>query len=84
MINNEILANCKMQTLEEYISLFGDAPISLIAFYETFLRQTDYVAAKIAEGVATVEDYTNILGSRNFAREEINRLEKIKQEGKTA
>lgn len=38
------------------------------------LAATDYVAIKIAEGVATPDDYANILTDRKAWREEINAL----------
>lgn len=45
---------------------------SLILEREAKLRETDYVAAKIAEGAATPEDYTEVLAERRKARKEIN------------
>ena len=39
-----------------------------------YLRSTDYVAVKIAEGVATKEEYAKVLEKRAAAREEINAL----------
>ena len=38
------------------------------------LADTDYIACKIAEGVTTVEEYTEELKQRQQWREEINRL----------
>lgn len=40
----------------------------------SYLRSTDYVAVKIAEGVATKEEYADVLEKRAQAREEINVL----------
>lgn len=45
---------------------------SLILEREAKLRETDYVAAKIAEGVATPEEYAEVLAERRKARKEIN------------
>lgn len=45
---------------------------SLILEKEAKLRETDYVAAKIAEGVATPEEYAEVLAERRKARKEIN------------
>ena len=45
---------------------------SLILDREAKLRQTDYVAAKIAEGAATPEEYAEVLAERRKARKEIN------------
>ncbi len=38
------------------------------------LSETDYVAAKLAEGVATKEDYAEVLASRQAWRTRINEL----------
>lgn len=40
------------------------------------LRQTDYIAAKLAEGAATREEYADKLTERQSWRDEINMLEK--------
>ena len=45
---------------------------SLILEKEARLRETDYVAAKIAEGAATPEEYAEVLAERRKARKEIN------------
>lgn len=45
---------------------------SLILEREAKLRETDYVAAKIAEGAATPEEYAKVLAERRKARKEIN------------
>ena len=45
---------------------------SLILEREAKLRETDYVAAKIAEGAATPEEYAEGLAERRKARKEIN------------
>ena len=39
------------------------------------LQETDYIVIKIAEGEATVEDYTEVLANRKAWRAEINELE---------
>ncbi len=39
------------------------------------LFDTDYVVIKIAEGVATTEDYADVIARRQVWREEINQLE---------
>lgn len=48
-----------------------------------YLRSTDYVAVKIAEGVATTEEYSEVLQKRAEAREEVNAL-RASQEALTA
>lgn len=45
----------------------------------SYLRSTDYVAVKIAEGVATKEEYADVLEKRAAAREEINALRASQQ-----
>jgi hypothetical protein len=47
-----------------------------IAELKRFLADTDYVAAKIAEGAATREDYADVIVQRQAWRDEINELEK--------
>ena len=42
---------------------------------KNLLAKSDYVVLKIAEGVATREDYENILSDRQSWRDEINKLE---------
>lgn len=44
---------------------------------KAYLSETDYVAAKIAEGVATKEEYADVLEARAAARAEINELEEF-------
>lgn len=39
------------------------------------LKNTDYAAAKIAEGAATKEEYAEIISNRQKWRDEINRLQ---------
>lgn len=41
------------------------------------LDDTDYIACKLAEGVATVEEYSDIIKQRQQWRKEINELEAI-------
>ena len=42
---------------------------------KSLLRDTDYIAAKIAEGAAEKEEYTEQLAQRQSWRDEINELE---------
>lgn len=46
-----------------------------IAVLKSKLNSTDYVAAKIAEGAATREEYADVLTDRQTWRDEINTLE---------
>lgn len=48
-----------------------------IAELKQKLTSTDYVVIKIAEGVATLEQYADIISSRNLWRKEINDLEEV-------
>ena len=50
---------------------------------QSFLNSTDYVAAKLAEGVATKEEYADVLLQRADARDRINVL-RASQESLTA
>lgn len=50
---------------------------------QSFLNSTDYVAAKLAEGVATKEKYADVLQQRAEARDRINAL-RATQESLTA
>lgn len=45
---------------------------SLVKDREAKLKESDYVAAKIAEGAATKEEYAEVLAERRKARKEIN------------
>lgn len=49
--------------------------LSRIAELKSNLSSTDYVVAKIAEGVATKEEYAQVLADRQGWRAEINALE---------
>jgi hypothetical protein len=57
---------------------------SLVRDREAKLKETDYVAAKIAEGAATTEEYADTLCMRQQARADINaaqaELEKLDKE----
>ena len=48
-----------------------------IATLKAQLAETDYVAAKIAEGVATKEDYAEVLAQRQAWRTRINELQEL-------
>ena len=50
---------------------------------QSFLNSTDYVAVKLAEGVATKEEYAEVLQQRAEARDRINAL-RASQESLTA
>lgn len=48
-----------------------------IAELKQMLADSDYVVIKIAEGVSTADDYSEILNSRKAWRAEINELESV-------
>lgn len=46
-----------------------------IAELKQLLSETDYIAAKIAEGAATREEYADVIAQRQLWRDEINALD---------
>ena len=67
MISKNLLKKYNIGTKEEYKSE--------MQVYIEFLKQTDYLASKLAEGLITKEDKAEEFEARQFARDEINRLE---------
>lgn len=65
----------KMTSCKYYIPYSNE---KLIEIYKGKLRDTDYVIAKIAEGVATKEEYADVLANRAEWRKKINELEAVK------
>lgn len=55
-----------------------------IAELKKLLADSDYVVIKIAEGVSTADDYSEILNSRKAWRAEINELELVVDNTNTA
>ena len=49
-----------------------DALASLLLKTKAYLLSTDYISAKLAEGVATKQEYADQLAKRNEARDAIN------------
>ena len=49
-----------------------NALASIVLDKEAYLLSTDYISAKLAEGVATKEEYAENLALRNEARKAIN------------
>ena len=64
----------------EYYKVVKDEPSqedlrnAEIAELKAYLESTDYVVIKIAEGVATKEEYADVLAERVRARSRINQL----------
>lgn len=48
-----------------------------ISELKVLLANSDYIAIKIAEGVSTIEEYSDIIAQRRLWREEINKLEAL-------
>ena len=73
-----------MPPLEWYLERHGDTVDTRVTYYRTYLMQTDYVAAKIAEcaylGRPVEEKYNAILQKREEARQAINRLKNETEE----
>ena len=71
MISKELAEKYHLPPIKEY-------PFSERDWYHTFLIQSDYVALKIAEAAFTgesVDDYTEVLQARAYARQKINEIE---------
>ena len=82
-ITNKVLLKYNMVSLDEYKEMFGDTLDTELTFYQTFLIQTDYIPNKIVEAQILgeeLDDYTEILNYRKFARQEINRLDELEKE----
>ena len=62
-------------TPEELVAMEKQKDMSEILELKQKLKETDYVAVKIAEGEATKEEYAEILEQRKQWRERINELE---------
>ena len=66
-----------MTTLEKYKEFFDDSAEVEGDYYKTFLIQTDHIPNKIIEAQILgeeVEDYTEILQARKYARNKINEI----------
>ena len=65
--------NC-FESVEAAKESFGENKYTEITFYDTFLKQTDYLTYKLAEGLISKEDKAEEFKARQFCRDEINRL----------
>ena len=72
----EVWEGGKLSHLISHCELISQAEINAqkIADLKRKLADTDYVAAKIAEGAATREDYADVIAQRQEWRDEINAL----------
>lgn len=80
MISNELAARHYLPPIEKYHHPTRD-------WYYTFLCQSDYVTAKAMEAQLlgeSIEDYTEVLEARKFAREQINKIDNGTYDGPEA
>lgn len=71
MISNELIQRFHLFTIEGYHHSTRD-------WYLTFLATTDYIPAKAMEAQLlgeSIEDYTEIIEARRWAREQINAID---------
>ena len=83
IIKENYLKKYNMETLDQVKEMFGDTIETEIDYYKTFLKQSDYVVAKMLEAYihgATIEEleykYNDLLIMRQQARDRINELAK--------
>lgn len=67
---------------EEILRMSSTDNLARINELKQKLAETDYIACKIAEGSATVEEYAEQIKQRQLWREQINELEAIESEAK--
>ena len=87
MIKHRIICNVKENTItremvEDNTPVWVDYDAEIEACKQR-LAQTDYAVVKIAEGVATREDYAELLAERAAVRERIGALEQLQREQAT-
>lgn len=87
MIKHRIICNVKENTItremvEDNTPIWVDYDAEIEACKQR-LAQTDYAVVKIAEGVATREDYAELLAERKAVRERIGALEQLQREQAT-
>ena len=83
IIKDDYLKKYNMETLEQVKEMFGNSIETEIEYYKTFLKQSDYIIAKMLESYihgATIEEleckYNNLLIMRQQSRDRINELVK--------
>ena len=91
MMTERIICNAKTKTVtREWVENDTPAWVDYEAEIEDCkqrLAQTDYIAIKIAEKVATRKDYADVIAERAALRERINELKKLSEKqmkGETA
>lgn len=83
IIKDDYLKKYNMETLEQVKEMFGDTIETEIEYYKTFLKQSDYIVAKMLEAYihgATIDEleykYSDLLIMRQQSRDRINELAK--------
>ena len=83
IIKDDYLKKYNMETLEQVKEMFGNSIETEIEYYNTFLKQSDYIIAKMLESYihgATIEEleckYNDLLIMRQQSRDRINELVK--------
>lgn len=74
--NDELREMTTEEKLEAGLLTQSQLDAEEIAELKSYLDSTDYVTIKIMEGVATAEEYAEVLAKRQEARTRINELEK--------
>lgn len=76
MISQKLLNKYRLPSIEEYRNGMLPGESELVYYYD-FLKATDYIPNKIIEAQILgeeIDDYTEILNARKYAREMINTL----------
>ena len=68
LYHNDMFLKC-------FIQLKAESNAECISFLKAQLAETDYIAAKIAEGSATAADYAEKIAQRKAWRKEISEFE---------
>ena len=83
IIKDDYLKKYNMETLDQVKEMFGDSIETEIEYYKTFLKQSDYIIAKMLESYihgTTIEElkhkYSDLLIMRQQSRDRINELAK--------
>lgn len=72
-IPQKLLDKYNLLTLEQIKRMFDDEKAE-IAFYRSFINATNFICNQILEGAKLSDEYADELFYREFARQEINKL----------